>query len=106
MFSQFSVEMVDKFPTHLLPPSLAWMFELLEWVAKSWPNLTKLPDIGGEGMPTAIRALKQKGLDDIAQFFGHIGNNHFHGEYPNTKTMSFVDIVVNVLNKVKFVGEK
>jgi hypothetical protein len=104
IFPHFSVEMVDKFPTHLLPPSLAWMFELLEWVTKNWPNLAKQPDIGEEGMPTAIRALKQKSRDEIAQFVEHHKKNHFvHGEYPNTKAMSFVEIVENVLNKVKFV---
>jgi hypothetical protein len=98
--------MVDKFPTHLLHPSLAWMFALLEWVTKSWPQLAKQPDII-EGMPTAIGALKQKGLDEIVKFVGHIGNNYFvHGEYPNTKAMGFVNILENVLNEVKFVWKK
>jgi hypothetical protein len=93
--------MVDKFP--YLHESLAWIFSLLEWVAKSWPNHAKQPNIV-DGMPNVIEKMKEKSVKEIAHFVEHLKNNHFvHGEYPNTKTMTFTTILANVLNKVKFV---
>jgi hypothetical protein len=44
-FSHFLVEKVAKFPTDLLPSSLEWIFSLMEWLAKEWPNLAKEPNI-------------------------------------------------------------
>jgi hypothetical protein len=53
--------MVDKFPTHLMPPSLEWIFSLLEWVAKEWPKLAKRPNIV-DGMPRVIEKMKEKNV--------------------------------------------
>jgi hypothetical protein len=79
------------------------MFSLLEWVAKSWPNLAKQPNIV-EGIQRVIEEMKGKRMGEIAQFVEHLKNNHLvHGEYPNTKEMTFLPILDNILNKVKFI---
>jgi hypothetical protein len=63
--STILVEIVDKFP--FLHASLEWIFQLVEWLAKNWPNLEKYPDIV-ELPQMVIENLKEKSVKGIAEF--------------------------------------